>query len=129
MRRFSDDTDCGRSISTRIASYSISLLDEGKSSCMACSTISPVGALSCKPTPTPVWREAPSTLRIHQPLLSWSTSSWGSSAKKYANTYPFNAKRSLYRILKSLSSIAHWAILLNRPGLCTTKLFGCYTKG
>ena len=40
-----------RSIPTRIASYSVSLLDVGKSSCMACYILYPVGALSCKPTP------------------------------------------------------------------------------
>ena len=40
-------------------------------------TISPVRALSYKPMPAPVWREAPSTLKIHQSPLSWSTSTWG----------------------------------------------------
>ena len=42
MRRFCDYMDCARSIYARIASYSVSLLDTGKSSRMACSTISPV---------------------------------------------------------------------------------------
>ena len=40
MRIFSDDTDCVRSTLARIASYSVSLLDAGKSSRMVCSTIS-----------------------------------------------------------------------------------------
>ena len=44
MRSFYDDTDCTRSTPARIASYSVSLLDVGKSSRMACSTLSPVGA-------------------------------------------------------------------------------------
>ena len=70
MMRFSDDTDYARSIPARIASYSVSLLDARKFSRMVCSPISPVGALSCKPTPALVWREAPSTLRIHQSPLS-----------------------------------------------------------
>ena len=74
MKRFSDDTDYMRSILARIASYSVSLLDAGKSSHMACSIISPVWALSWKSTPAPVWREVSSTLRIHQPFLYWSTS-------------------------------------------------------
>ena len=65
MRSFYDDTDYARSTSSRIASYSVSLLDTGKSSRMACYTLSSVGALSCKLTPAPVWREASSTLRIH----------------------------------------------------------------
>ena len=54
MRSFFDDTDCARSTLARIASYSISLLNMRKSSYMACSTFSLVGALSCKPTPAPV---------------------------------------------------------------------------
>ena len=92
MMIFSEDTDVARSILARIASYSVSLLDVGKSSRMACSIISPVGALSCKPTPAPVCREASSTLRIHQPELSGSTSYWGISTKKSSNICPFNAK-------------------------------------
>ena len=119
MRRFYDDTDYARSIQARIASYSVLLLDAGKSIRMACSTISLVGALSCKSMPAPVWREASLTLRINQPSLSWSTSGWGSSAKKYSNTYPFNPKRGLYRILNLISSITHRAILLDRLSLCT----------
>ena len=68
MISFSEDTDLSGSIPVRIASYSISLLDEGKSSRVACSILSPVGALSCKPTLAPIWQEALSTLRIHQPM-------------------------------------------------------------
>ena len=55
MRSFSNDTDCARSTPARIASYSVLLLDTGKFTRMACSTLSPVGALSYKPTPAPVW--------------------------------------------------------------------------
>ena len=96
MMSFSKDTDFARSTSARIASYLISLLDAGKSSLMAYSIFSPVGALSFKPTPTPVWQEASYTLRIHQPALPWSTSSWGSSTIKSTNICPFNARRGLY---------------------------------
>ena len=64
MMSFYEDTDFARSTPARIASYSVSLLDAGKSSRMACSILSPVGALSCKSTPAPVLREALSTLRI-----------------------------------------------------------------
>ena len=54
MRSFLNDTDYARSISARISSYSVSLLDAGKSSHMACSTLSSVEAFSFKPTPVPV---------------------------------------------------------------------------
>ena len=65
MMSFFEDTDFARSIPTRIASYSVSLLDAGKSSCMAYSILSLIGALSCKLTPALVWQEAPSRLRVH----------------------------------------------------------------
>ena len=54
MRRFYDDMDCERSIPARTASNSVSVLDVGKFSHMACFTISLVGALSYKPTLAPV---------------------------------------------------------------------------
>ena len=114
---FSEDTEFARSIPARIASYSASLLDAGKSNCIACSILSPVGALSCKPTSTPVCQEVPSTLRIHQSALPESVSYWGISAKKSANICPFITKRGLYWILNLLSSIAHRAILPGKSGL------------
>ena len=55
MMSFSKDTDFARLTSARIASYLVSLLDEGKSSFMACSILSLVGALSYKLTPALVW--------------------------------------------------------------------------
>ena len=69
MMSFSEDTDFARSTLARTASYLVSLLDARKSSHMVCSILSPLGALSCKPTQALVLREAPSTLRIHQPAL------------------------------------------------------------
>ena len=48
MMSFCKDIDFARSISARIASYSVSVLEAGKSSCMARSILSSVGALSCK---------------------------------------------------------------------------------
>ena len=54
MIRFFEDTDFVRSTSAKSASYSVSLLDAGKLSCMACSILSPVKALSCKSTSDPV---------------------------------------------------------------------------
>ena len=88
MMSFSEDIDFARLTMARISSYSVSLLDTRKSNRIAYSILSPVRALSCKPTPAPVWREVTSTLRTYQPALPWSTSSWGSSAKKSTNTYP-----------------------------------------
>ena len=76
MMIFSDDTKIARSIQARIASYSASLLDAGKSNRITCSILSLVGALSCKPTSAPVCWEAPSALRIYQSVLPESASCW-----------------------------------------------------
>ena len=114
MMIFSKDTEIVRSILDRIVSYSTSFLDVGSLNCIACFILSPVRALSCKPTPAPVYLEAPSTLRFHQSELPEFASCWGISAKNSA----FIAKRGLYWIPNSLSSIVHRAILLNKLGLC-----------
>ena len=118
MMIISEDTKIARSIQSRIASYSASLLDSRKSNRIACSILSLVRALSCKVTLAPVFREAPSTLRIHQLMLPGSASCWGIFAKKFANTCPFITKRGFYWIPNSLSSIAYRAILLDKSGLC-----------
>ena len=55
MMIFSKDTEIARSIPTRIALYSTSLLDSGKSNHIAYSILSPVGTLSCKLTTAPVY--------------------------------------------------------------------------
>ena len=65
MMIFSEDTEIVRFIPARIASYSVSLLDAGKSNRVACSILSLIGALSCKLTPALICLEEPSTLRIH----------------------------------------------------------------
>ena len=69
MSSFYEDIDFARSTPARIASYSVSLLDAGKSYRIDYSILSLVKALSCKPALAPVWQEASSTLRIHQPAL------------------------------------------------------------
>ena len=89
---FSEDTDIPRSILARIASYSASLLDTGKSNLIAYSILSSVRAFSCRPTLAPVCREASSTLRTHQLVFPRSVSCWGISTKKSANICPFIAK-------------------------------------
>ena len=74
MMIFSEDMEIARSSLAMITSYSASLLGEVKFKCMAYSMISQVGALSYKPKPAPVYREAPSTFRVHQPKLFGSIS-------------------------------------------------------
>ena len=66
MMIFSEDTQIARSIPARIATYSASLLDVGKSNHIACSNLSPIGALSCKPILAPIFQETQSKLRIYQ---------------------------------------------------------------
>ena len=118
MMIFFEDMEITRSIPARIASYSASLLVARKSNRIAYFILSLVMALSYKPTPAPVCREAPSALRIHQSALPGSVSCWGISAKKSVNIYPFIAKRGLYWMPNSLSSIPHLAILPDKLGLC-----------
>ena len=65
---FSEDTNVAWSFPSRIASHFVSLLDTGKSSHMAYSILSLVGALSCKPTPAP--RMLRSTVYIKDPPVS-----------------------------------------------------------
>ena len=65
-----EDTEIVRSTPARIASYSASYLEVGKSRRMACFIISLVEALSCNPSPTPAYHKAPSIFRIHQLELS-----------------------------------------------------------
>ena len=65
MMIFSQDTEIVKSIPAKIASYSVSLLDARKLNRMAYSILSSVGALSVKPTLAHIFREAPSTLRVH----------------------------------------------------------------
>ena len=118
MMIFYEDMEIVRSIPVRIASYSASLLDAGKFNRIDCSILSSVGGLSCKPTSTPIYWDAPSTLSIHQSELPGSTSCWGIYAKTSSNICHFIAKRGLYWMPNSLSSIAHRAILLDKLGLC-----------
>ena len=118
MMIFSEDTEIARSIMAKIALYSVSLLDAGKPSCMASYILFTFRALSVKSTPTPICREAPSTLRIHQSVLLRSASCCRILARKSTNICPFKAKRGLYWIPNLLSSIAHRAILLDKSGLC-----------
>ena len=63
---FSEDTEIARSILAMMSSYSASLFETEKSKHMACFIISPVGALSCSPRPTPVCHEAAFKFRVHQ---------------------------------------------------------------
>ena len=118
MMIFSKDIEIMKFILARITSYSASLLDAGKSNRITCSILSSVWALSYKQTPAPVFREVPSTLRIHQSALPGSDSCWGISAKKSANICRFIAKWGLYWIPNSLSLIVYRTILSDKLGLC-----------
>ena len=65
MMIFSKDTKIARSILAMIVLYLASLLEVGKSKCMACSIISSIRALSCSPSLTLVCSEALSTFKAH----------------------------------------------------------------
>ena len=76
----------------RMASYSVSLLDVGNPSRMACSSCSPIGDRRRGPILNPEVQEALSTKRIHHPSLPGSLSwegCWGISAIKSTMTCPF----------------------------------------
>ena len=102
---------------TIMASYSDSLLEALKPKRTACSILSPVGEVNCRPIPAPDCLEAPSTQRVHQPLPSGQVPGCGIYARKSANTCPFFASLGLYWNPYSLSSISQRAILPNRSGL------------
>ena len=99
------------------ASYSDSLLEASKPKRTACSILSPVGEVNCRPMPAPDCLEAPSPQRVHQPSLFGRVLGCGSSARKSTKTYPFLENLGLYCIPYSLSSIVHRAILLDKSGL------------
>ena len=100
-----------------MASYSDSLLEALKPKWTACSILSPVGEVNCRPIPAPDCLEAPSTQMVHQPLPPGQVSGYEISARKSAKTCPFFASLGLYWMPYSLSSIAQRAILPDRSGL------------
>ena len=114
----SADNAAANSILERMASYSYSLFEAQKLYRIACSILSPLGDFNCRPMPTPVCWDAPSTLRIHHFELAELVLDWGISTRKLARTCPFLASLGLYEILYSLSLIAHLVILLDKSGLC-----------
>ena len=92
----SADIAAANSIPARMASYSDSLLEALKPNRMACSILSPLGDFSCRPILASVYRDAPSTLRVHQFKLSRLVSGLGISTRKSARTCPFLANLGLY---------------------------------
>ena len=100
-----------------MASYSDSLLEALKPKQTACSILSPVGEVNCRPISAPKCLEAPSTQRVHQPLLSGQVLGCRISVRKSAKTSPFFASLGLYWISYSPSSIAQRAIRPDRSGL------------
>nr|CAN63419.1 hypothetical protein VITISV_007691 [Vitis vinifera] len=108
-----------RSRPTIIVSYSVSLLDAGKSRWIDCSIYSLVEEDITSHTPTPDIREASFTFKIHQWLvISICTYFWGNSAMKSTKTYHFNDKHGLYHISYSLNSIVHFIIRPDKSDLC-----------
>ena len=100
-----------------MASYSDSLLVALKLNCTACSILSPVGEVNCRPMPALDCLEAPSTHMVHQPFLFGHVSGLGIYARKSAKTCPFFESLGLYWMPYSLNSIAQRAILPDISGL------------
>ena len=93
-----------------VASYSNSLLEALKPKRMGCSIFSPVGEVNCRPILAPECLEAPSTQRVHQPLLFGQVLGYRISARKSAKTCPFFVSLDLYWMSYLLNSIAQRAI-------------------
>ena len=117
IKRLLAPTARARSSPAIMASYFDSLLEALKPRRTACSILSPVGEVNCKPIPAPNCLEAPSTQRIHQPFLFGQVLGCGISTRKSAKTCPFFESLGLYWMPYLLSSIAHRAILLDISGL------------
>ena len=117
IRRLSAPTARVSSTPAIKASYSDSLLEASKPKRTACSILSPVGEVNCRPIPAPDCLEAPSMQRVHQPSLFGRVLGCKSSARKSAKTCPFLESLGLYCIPYSLNSIAHRAILSDKSGL------------
>ena len=96
IRSLSADTITASSIPISMTSYPDSLLEALKPKRIACSILSLARDLSCKPMSAPIFRDAQSTLRIHQFKLPWLAQDWGIYARKSAITYPFLASLGLY---------------------------------
>ena len=79
-----------------MASYSDSLLEVLKPKRTACSILSPVGEVNCRPMSAPDCLEASSTQRAHQPFSFGRILSCGISARKSAKTCPFFDSLGLY---------------------------------
>ena len=117
IKRLLAPTASASSNPTIMASYSDSLFKVLKPKRKACSILSPIGEVNCRPIPAPECLEALSKQRVHRPLLSGQVLGCGISARKSAKTCPFFASLGLYWIPYSLISIAQRAILPDRSGL------------
>ena len=117
IERLSAPTASASSRPAIMASYSDSLLEALKPKRTACSILSPVGEVNCRPMPAPDCLEALSAQRVHQPFSSGQVSGCGISARKSAKTCPFFESLGLYWMPYSLNSIVQRAILPNRSCL------------
>ena len=96
IERLSAPTASASSSPAIMASYSDSLLEALKPKRIACSILSPVGEVNCRPMPAPDCLEALSTQRVHQPFLSGQVSGYEIYARKSAKTCPFFESLDLY---------------------------------
>ena len=117
IKTLSAPTVSASSSPATMASYSDLLLEALKPKRTACSILSPVGEVNCRPMPAPDCLEAPSTQRAHQPFSFGQVLGYRISTRKSAKTCPFFESLGLYWMPYSLSSIAHRAILSDISGL------------
>ena len=96
IKRLLAPTTSASSSPAIMASYSDSLLKELKPKRTACSILSPVGEVNCRPIPAPDCLDAPSTQWVHQPLPSGQVPGCRISARKSAKTCPFFESIGLY---------------------------------
>ena len=96
IKRLIAPTTSASSSSAIMASYFDSLLEALKSKRTACSVLSPVEEVNCRPMLALNCLEAPSTQRVHQPFSFGQVLGYGISARKSAKTCPFFESLGLY---------------------------------
>ena len=111
------------------ASYSASLLEVLNPNLSAYSMSIPYREVRIRLAPLPCAFKAPSTesFQVERSVVAWASlvgSADVNSMMKSAKTCAFIAVFGLYLISNSLSSMAHFIILLEVSGLCNTCFIG-----
>ena len=88
IKRLSAPTTSASSKPAIMASYSDSLLEALKPKRTACSILSPVREVNCRPMLAPDCLKAPSTQKVHHPFSSGQVSGYGIYAMKSGKTCP-----------------------------------------